>query len=58
MDTVTGVWIAASKVLGRAVPADEPYPHICGRRVTGDQTMSGKPTRVGSKDCAACGGGS
>ncbi len=47
-----GVWIAASKALGREVTTDEPYPHICGRTVTA--TASGRPVTLARRDCAAC----
>ncbi len=49
-----GVWIAASKTLGREVTADEPYPHICGRTVPGSRTVTGRPVTLDRRDCAAC----
>ena len=39
-------WIAASKALGRRVPADGPYPHICDRTVAAEDTVSGQPVQV------------
>lgn len=47
-------WIAASKILGRPVSTEEPYPHICCREVPADQTVSGRPVRMVPKNCAAC----
>lgn len=47
-----GVWIKASLALGRPVPVDEPYPHICRRTATSPRT--GLPVRIGFRDCAAC----
>jgi hypothetical protein len=53
-----GHWIGASKALGRLVPADLPYPHICARTVAAEDTLSGLPLQVAGweKDryCAAC----
>ncbi|OKI47208.1 hypothetical protein [Micromonospora sp. CB01531] len=48
-----GQWIGASILLGRPVPADRPYPHICGS-VMAAGLMTGRPVRVGHRDCAAC----
>lgn len=45
-------WIAASRVLGREVPTDEPYPHIHDRTVVG--AVTGRPYQVWRRDCAAC----
>jgi hypothetical protein len=54
----TGVWIGASYVLGRPVPVNEPYPHICGASVTGRITGRSVTLRHGVRDgyadCAAC----
>lgn len=41
-----GIWIAASKVLGRPVSVHDPYPHICRR--------SRSRHAVEPKACAAC----
>ncbi|SNY52027.1 bifunctional DNA primase/polymerase [Paractinoplanes atraurantiacus] len=53
-----GHWIAASKALGRRVPADGPYPHICDRTVAAEDTVSGEPLQVARWErpryCAAC----
>ncbi|SCE71546.1 Bifunctional DNA primase/polymerase, N-terminal [Micromonospora haikouensis] len=53
-----GHWIGASKALGRLVPADLPYPHICDRTVAADDTVSGQPLQVArwekARYCAAC----
>lgn len=48
----TGVWIGASYALGRPVPVDGPYPHICTRTVTG--RMTGQRLRIWRRDCPAC----
>ncbi|GLW31239.1 bifunctional DNA primase/polymerase [Actinoplanes regularis] len=54
-----GHWIAASKALGRLVPADLPYPHICDRTVAAEDTLSGQPLQIKpwekARYCAACG---
>ena len=53
-----GHWIAASKALGRLVPAESPYPHICDRTVAAEDTVSGQPLTVArwekARYCAAC----
>lgn len=53
-----GHWIGASKALGRLVPADLPYPHICDRTVAAEDTISGLPLQVArwekARYCAAC----
>lgn len=47
-----GVWLGASYALGRPVPFDQPYPHICGQLVPG--VMTGRDTRISFRACAAC----
>ncbi|MFD6752699.1 hypothetical protein [Micromonospora gifhornensis] len=47
-------WLAASAALGRPVTDAEPYPHICGRRINGTDTRSGRPVYLQRRDCAAC----
>ncbi|GAA0379342.1 hypothetical protein GCM10009541_22370 [Micromonospora gifhornensis] len=47
-------WLAASAALGRPVTDDEPYPHICGRRINGTDTRSGRPVYLQRRDCAEC----
>ncbi|WP_433530370.1 hypothetical protein ACQPYA_30095 [Micromonospora sp. CA-263727] len=47
-------WLAASVALGRPVTDDEPYPHICRRRIDGTHTHSGQPVYLQRRDCAAC----
>jgi hypothetical protein len=47
-----GVWVGASHVLGRPVPVDEPFPHVCGVDVTG--TMTRRQFRLWARDCGAC----
>nr|WP_221376884.1 bifunctional DNA primase/polymerase [Actinoplanes polyasparticus] len=51
-------WIAASKALGRFVPVEGPYPHICDRTVAAEDTLSGQPLQVAgwekARYCAAC----
>lgn len=47
-------WLAASAALGRPVTDDEPYPHVCGRRVNVTNTLSGRPVYLQRRDCAAC----
>ena len=49
-----GHWIAASKALGRLVPTTETYPHVCGRTVAAEDTVTGRPVRLGTRNCAAC----
>ena len=46
------VWLVASWALGRPVPVDEPYPHICRRVVAGRKT--GQMVALTRKDCVAC----
>lgn len=48
-----GQWIGASILLGRPVPADGPHPHVCGS-VMAAGLMTGRPVRIGRRDCAAC----
>ncbi|MDP9798313.1 hypothetical protein J2S43_006825 [Catenuloplanes nepalensis] len=48
---MTGRWLGASAALGRAVPVDETYPHICGRPTNGTANNSNLLTH---RDCAAC----
>ncbi|MBY8872881.1 hypothetical protein K7640_13655 [Micromonospora sp. PLK6-60] len=47
-------WLVASAVLGRPVTNAEPYPHICGRRLTAADTLTGRPVDLLRRDCAAC----
>ncbi len=49
---MSGLWLVATAVLGRPVPVDERYPHVCG--VTVEATRSGHPYRYLRRDCAAC----
>lgn len=46
-----GVWIAATRALGRPVLVDEPYPHICEIEVVG---QVGRRFKTWRRDCAAC----
>lgn len=39
---VRGIWLAASRLLGRPCRVDEPYPHVC--RIGGRR----------ARDCGAC----
>ncbi|MCX4468952.1 hypothetical protein OOK41_01260 [Micromonospora sp. NBC_01655] len=48
----TGRWLAASIALGRPVPVDERYPHICGVTLTG--LMTAATVRLRPRQCAAC----
>ena len=50
--TPRGVWLGASHALGRPVPVDEPYPHICGIDIVG--RMTGARYRLWRRDCGAC----
>ncbi|WP_306345207.1 bifunctional DNA primase/polymerase [Rhizomonospora bruguierae] len=50
--TAYGQWIGASHVLGRPVPVDGPYPHICATTVDG--RMTGRRFRLYPRDCPAC----
>ncbi|TDC33121.1 hypothetical protein [Micromonospora sp. KC213] len=47
-----GQWIGASILLGRPVPVDGPYPHVCRLETTG--RMTGVYVRMDRRDCAAC----
>lgn len=49
---VRGLWMGASRVLGRPVRADEPYPHICQWPLPGQHGRH--PIRLTRRDCAAC----
>ncbi|RKN38472.1 hypothetical protein [Micromonospora endolithica] len=46
-----GQWIGASVLLGRPVPVDAPYPHVCRMETTGRMTGH---VRMERRDCAAC----
>jgi hypothetical protein len=48
----TGVWLGASTALRRAVPVDQPYPHICQARPI--SPLTGRPVRLDDRNCAAC----
>ena len=50
--TVT-VWLVASRLLGRPVPVDEPYPHIEGLQVGVDRDRV-TPIIMFRNGCAAC----
>lgn len=53
MSTGNGVWLLASRALGRPVPVDEhPDPHVCGVEVGTDNL--GQPVRLTAAQCAAC----
>lgn len=47
-----GVWLGASRALGRPVQTTEPYPHIHGRSFVGQTT--GQMVRLTRRDCPAC----
>ncbi|PZF99490.1 hypothetical protein C1I99_11260 [Micromonospora deserti] len=32
----------------------EPYPHICGRLLAAEDSLSGRPVYLLRRDCAAC----
>lgn len=49
---MAGIWIGASYALGRDVPVDGPYPHICGITLTSRHTH--ERIRLRRIDCAAC----
>src|SRR3712207_2597501 len=53
-----GHWIRASKALGRRVPVDGPYPHICRATVAAEDTVSALPLQVArweaKRYCTAC----
>jgi hypothetical protein len=48
----TGIWLGASYALGRDVPVDEPYVHICHLTVPGRMTWH--TVQLRRRDCAAC----
>jgi len=41
-------WLLASALLGKPVPVDEPYPHICGVELASIRY------RFTRRDCGAC----
>ncbi|EWM64343.1 MULTISPECIES: hypothetical protein [unclassified Micromonospora] len=47
-------WLAASTILGRPVTDAEPYPHICGRTLAAEDSLSGRPVYLLRRNCAAC----
>lgn len=47
------VWLLASRLLGRPVPVDEQYPHVCGQRV-GVERDRVTPILMNRAGCAAC----
>lgn len=47
------VWLLASRLLGRPVPVDEPYPHVEGCQV-GTERDSVTPIIMFRNGCAAC----
>jgi len=49
-----GHWIGASKALGRLVATAGPHPHVCGRTVDAEDTVTGRPVLLDKRDCAAC----
>lgn len=49
---MTGVWLGATRALGRQVTVAEPYPHTCGSYITG---TTGREVKLWRRDCAACG---
>ena len=48
----TGIWLGASFVLGRDVPASEPYPHVC--HFEWFSRTAAKRVKLRRLDCAAC----
>ncbi|MEV7228329.1 bifunctional DNA primase/polymerase [Polymorphospora sp. NPDC051019] len=51
---MAALWLGASKILRRPVSDAEPYPHVCGRLLAADDSLSGRPVRLDRRDCAAC----
>ncbi|SDT70333.1 bifunctional DNA primase/polymerase [Actinoplanes derwentensis] len=51
-------WIGASKALGRFVPANGLYPHICEQAIAPEDTLSGSLLQIArwekARFCAAC----
>lgn len=47
------VWLLASRLLGRPVPVDEPYPHVCGEQV-GTEFDRVTPILMMPNGCAGC----
>lgn len=47
-------WLAASTILGRPVTDSETYPHICGRTLAAEDSLSGRPVYLLRRDCATC----
>lgn len=47
------VWLLASRLLGRPVPVDEDYPHVCGQLV-GTEVDRITPVTMNRAGCAAC----
>lgn len=46
------LWLLATRALGRDVPVDGPYPHVCWIPLPGVQTS--KAGRLSPRDCATC----
>jgi len=51
---VTDVWVGASRVLGRPVLVDDPYPHVHGMTFDGWATEAGREIEVWRNMCGAC----
>lgn len=53
MSAPVGLWLLASLALGRPVPVDERYPHVCHITVA-SRMLAGRTVRLTARDCAAC----
>lgn len=54
-DAPTGIWLGASHILGRPVPVDRPYPHVCLHPFHSKRT--GKVVALPQVACGACADG-
>lgn len=48
----TGIWLLASRITGRPVPVDGPYPHVDGYVLSSSTRQ--RVNRISRRDCAAC----
>lgn len=48
--TTPGIWVLASRALGRPVTTTDTYPHVCGSILPGRHN----DIRLYTRDCGAC----
>lgn len=49
--TTPGIWVLASRALGRPITTTDVYPHVCGSILPG---RHGQDIRLHPIDCGAC----